>query len=206
MKLQWVSTKECVQRCLDLESEYPQAANLFQFLLSSGKGEIGALINAASLITRSTKLSQIAEHFARISRQLQKMNLKKSKEAVKLLVKRPLFPIIQKGGDAEFDALVGLGTSTDWLVADSQAIRDSFLGKFDLLAFDVPDLEMMETLLKALQLDSRKLSKLVKTETSPKGTITLHPEYTKRLQAKSPFIIAYVRIQFVSTNDLANMS
>jgi hypothetical protein len=188
--MQWFSMKECMQRSFDLEFEYPQATNLFQCLLSTGKGEIGKLIAGAMMITLTSKLSQIAEHFARISRALKGMNPKKVARVIKPLAQRPVFPIIQKEGEAEFDALALLGTCEDWLVADSSPMRDSFRGKVGLLAFDVSDLEMMEDLLTALNLDARRLKELVKMETKPKGTISLSTGYTKLLQAKSPFIIA----------------
>lgn len=188
--MQWFSTKECIQRSLNLESEYPQASKLFQSLLSTGRGEIGSLIAGAMMITSASKLSQIAEHFARISHALKGMSDKKAARAVKQLVHRPFFPIIQKEEEAEFDVLAPLGTSKDWLVADSPPIRDSFRGKVGLLAFEASDLEMMDDLLTALQLNERRLKSLVKMETKPKGTISLNKEYTRLLQAKSPFIIA----------------
>ena len=189
-KMQWFSTKECIQGSFDLEFEYPQATNLFQFLLSTGKGEIGKLIAGAMMITSASKLGQIAEHFARISRALKGVNPKKAVQAIKPLTQRPLFPIIQKEGEEEFDVLAPLGTSKDWLVADSPPMRDSFRGKVGLLAFEVSDLEMMEDLLTALHLNARKLTMLVRMETKPKGTTSLNAEYTRLLQAKSSFIIA----------------
>lgn len=194
----WYSTTECIQRSLDLESEYPQASQLFQFLLATGKGEIGALIEAATRITLNSKLSQIADLFARISRTLKGMNQKKAAQAIKPLCKRPSFPLITKDieegreGDAdkEFDALAPLGIDKEWLVADSPPMRDSFRGKVGLLAFSVSDLELMEELLKVLGLENRKLSRLVAMEMKPKGQVSLNREYTKLLQAKAPFIVA----------------
>lgn len=121
---------------------------------------------------------------------LKEMSPDKVAQAIKPLAQRPFFPIIQNLGEAEFDILAPLGTSKDWLVADSQPMRDSFRGKVGLLAFEVSDLEMMEDLLMALHLDARKLTRLVKVETNPIGTISLNTEYTILLQAKSPFIIA----------------
>ncbi|OCK83978.1 hypothetical protein K432DRAFT_463823 [Lepidopterella palustris CBS 459.81] len=191
--MQWLNTRECIQRGFSIEDEYPQSANLFQFLLATGKDKIGSLIAAASLINASSKLSQISEHFAKISKALIGLSPKKVIRAVQPLQRKPLFPIIKtEEKKAEFDSLCALGKNTSWFVADLDHLRESFRGIVDLLAFKVEDLESMADLLKALNLESRKLSILVKTETGPKGTTHIHRSYTRSLQAKAPFITALI--------------
>ena len=57
-----------------------------------------------------------------------------------------------------------------------------------LAVFTVKEISAMQDLLSALDLENRKLSKVVKSETAPKGLISLDGSFTKFLRNRAAFI------------------
>ena len=194
--MRWLTAQECIDKKLNLETEYPESATLFRCLLATGSGGIGALVAAATMITTSTKLSDILERFAKASRALAGVSPQDAKRAVEPLQKKVVFPIFKNAtltpGEREYDVLAILNrkAGTPWFIADRHYLRESFLGHVDLLAFATEDLERIEVLTKALGLDARKLSALVRKEAAPYGDTNLHHRYTRALLTKAPFITA----------------
>ena len=154
----WVTAKECVDEGFNIAAEYEGSASLFRGILSTGKGKIGPLVAAATIITATAKLSTILEAFVKISRALVGLTAEDAREDVEPLRRKPIFPILQKRGNK--DTLAFLNRKNQpWFIADRHHLRDSFFGRAELLAFAPEDLELIESLLKVLELDSRKAFK-----------------------------------------------
>jgi hypothetical protein len=182
-----------VDEGFNIAAEYEGSASLFRGILSTGKGKIGPLVAAATMITATAKLSTILETFVKISRALEGLTAEVAREDVEPLRRKPIFPILQKRGNKEYDTLAFLNRNRKkqpWFIADRHHLRDSFLGRTELLAFAPEDLKLIESLLEVLELDSRKLSQLVGSETSPIGIPMPNEKYTKHLRLKVPFITA----------------
>ncbi|PMD64854.1 uncharacterized protein K444DRAFT_554213 [Hyaloscypha bicolor E] len=188
----WLSLDECIARKLNIEAEYPQCTTLFRCLLAGGEGEVGSLIAEITLIKDSTELSRISELFTKANQAMAGMSGKKITQAVNPLRPRRVFPILERKGDAEFDSLKVLGDDNNWFVADLDHLRECFLGVVGLLAFSADDLESMDTLLSALDLDFRRLSLLVKSETTAGGITSMDWSCTEFLRARSGFVIPLI--------------
>ncbi|KAK0721152.1 hypothetical protein B0H67DRAFT_536144 [Lasiosphaeris hirsuta] len=192
----WTSTKECISKRLNIAGEYDQSSKLFKSLLATGSGQAGDAIQSLLLIDDTTSLSRITELFVKAGSSLGAMNSKKAASAAKALQNKPIFPIREmreEGGNGPgFQSLKALGDASDWYIADRDHLAASFVGVVPLLAFSVDNLKDMKPLLDALQLERRKLSKMVKSDTVPSGKVSLHVERTEHLRARSQFFIALV--------------
>lgn len=183
--------KECISKGLNIASEYDQSAKLFKCLLASGSGEVGSAIQSLLLIDSTMNLGRIAELFIKVSDSLAAMNSKKAASAAEVLKNKAIFPIRETREEGGYQSLKALGCFSDWCIADLDHLADSFAGVVPLLAFTGDDLKAMDSLLGALHLQERKLSKLVKSDTAPSGKVNTHVERTKHLRARSHFFVAY---------------
>ena len=181
--------KECISRNIVIESDYPSSSYLFRCLLSPRGDPIAPIVAAATLITTSSKLEDISRLFRDVSKALKNVNTSKAAQLLRPLQRRLIFPITTGSGNHGFDNLLSL-QDTSWFIADRPLIRESFHGKVPLLALPIEDLATLKDLFSVLRLDNRLLSKVVTSQTHPKGRVTTHWAYTASLRAKSPFLKA----------------
>jgi hypothetical protein len=179
----------CISEDIFIESKYPSSSYLFRCLLSSTGDPIGSMVASATLITSTTKLHQISRLFHNISEALENVNTSLAAQLLRPLQRRLIFPITTGSGNHGFDNLLSL-QDTSWFIADRPLIRESFHGKVPLLALPIEDLATLKDLFSVLRLDNRLLSKVVTSQTHPKGRVTTHWAYTASLRAKSPFLKA----------------
>lgn len=191
-EMHWVGSEECIRGAYNIGAEYGDCADLFSLLLATGRGEIGVLVQTATLLNNAHNLNQFLQHFTKISQALKGRfhSIQKASEALQPLTARALFPVVTTEKDTGFDALSNVNKDSTWFIADRYDLRKSFLGKVPMLAFAVDDIEDIRNLLKALRLDSRRLSRLVKSHSEIRGRALYHAEYTAFLRHRASFISA----------------
>ncbi|KAI0435663.1 hypothetical protein F4803DRAFT_544782 [Xylaria telfairii] len=193
-QMRWVSLVECVERDLDIASEYCDSAPLFRCLIKGKTPGIGLLIEAASNHSETAKLGTRLEFLVKINRALQSRRVEDAIEAIKpIRQSTPIFPIIRGWNNTEYDDILPLHPcSPPWFIADRHHLRDSFRGVVDLLAFTPEDLDSIKTLLDLLDLQPRRLSKIVSCEEAPIGKPKRNKKYTSLLRKKAQFITALI--------------
>ncbi|KAI1426993.1 hypothetical protein F5Y12DRAFT_793314 [Xylaria sp. FL1777] len=187
----WFDIDTCVQKKVDLVSEYPRSDLLFRSMQAVDGLQTGTLIAKLASVTSSTRLSEINEIFKELSRDLRVYSPKKAAKAVKPLLHAAAFPTTNTKDRGNFNRCRSI-KDTAWLIADRSHLWDSFAGKVPLLAVSPEDLEAMEHLLRALALDSRRLSKLVESNRSPKGPLVQSRSATAFIHERKPFLKALI--------------
>ena len=180
---------ECVSKDISIESDYPISTYLFRCLLSPIGDPIAPIVASATLITSTSKLKDISRLFRKISKALKDVNASKAAQLLRPLQNRWIFPVTTSRGKHGYDDLLSVQDAS-WFIADRISIRESFHGKIPLLALPIEDLAALTNFFRVLRLDTRFLSKLVTTQTHPKGQVTTHWAYTASFRAKSPFLKA----------------
>ncbi|KAI0406032.1 hypothetical protein F4802DRAFT_560462 [Xylaria palmicola] len=187
----WFDIDTCVKKKIDLVSEYPRSDQLFRSMLAVDGLETDTLVAKAAAVKPSTSLSEITETFKELSKDLRVYSPKKAAKAVKPLLHAMAFPTTDTGERGKFNRCRYV-KDTAWFIADRSHLWDSFAGKVPLLALRPEDIEAMEHLLRALALDSRRLSKLVESNRSPKGPLFQSKSATRFINERAPFLKALV--------------
>jgi hypothetical protein len=178
----------CMARGIDLTSTYANCSYLFRCLYSTSGDPIGGLVHAMTMISSSSKLEDITRLFRELNKLLKDVNSTKVALLLKPLQDKAIFPIIVDSRHG-FDTLLSAHDKT-WFIADSVTHLASFTGKIPLLGFPIQDLMATEDLLRALKVDTRKISDRVTDQTRVVGRTRLDSRYTEELRLKSPFIKA----------------
>jgi hypothetical protein len=184
-QMRWIDAKECLEKNLDIVAEYQSSATLFRNVLGFK--------------------TDILKSFVKMDQAMQAQSTENFSDIVtKLNTWVAVFPILTEYDDKEYHSLAPLNPAfPPWFIADRHHLRDSFCGHVNLLAFWPQDLQSIETFLKALGLESRYLSKIVKFESQVLGKPKVHKAYTVSLRRKAAFITAYVsRMQLKDTSYL----
>lgn len=191
-KMCWISGKECLEKNLDIITEYESSATLFRNVLGTGTNAIERRLLSLRAITEETSLGDILAIFVEMDRLIQTLGSQRFKAAAEKLNKWfAVFPILKTNSDNEYDALAPLNPPfPPWFIADREHLRDSFSGCVDILAISPRDIHSIQAFLEALDVQSRVLSTIVKVESSPLGKSKLHKRYTKSLRRKAAFITA----------------
>lgn len=189
--MHWVNARECVGEDSSIISEYPSSAFLFRAIFAT-LSNIGKLTLDLIATKEEVNIGPKLEGFLRLNRALRTRGSEDAKEALKPLRKWvPIFPVIRKSNGKNYDELAPLNPEfPPWFIADRHQLRDSFIGRVPLLAFAPEELELIDELLKILDLDSRRLSRLVKSQASPWGKPKRSKAYTTSLRERVRFIIA----------------
>lgn len=190
----WTNLNSCRSRGIDVTSHYPNCAYLFRCLSSPHGDPLAFKVQTASLITKSTKLEEIARFFNDLNLALKAVDTTQAAQVLRPLREEAIFPIthgFSKIKDGQFDELLDL-TDTSWYIANQSSTWDSFYGKIPLLALPVDVVTSIGDLLSVLRLEGRQLSKIVTSRTRPRGQVTVHWPYTSFLREKARFIKRYV--------------
>jgi len=182
----WVKSGECRHVKTDIEGEYPHTEELFRCVFASGS--TSDAFADMQRIDKSSNLEEISQLFIKMSEALRGLGKQKVSAVVKVLQNKCIYPIRRNTEQSGFDDLCKVGESKNWFIPDSDHLLDRFSGKVPLLAFKITDVQQMEDLLNAFNLDSRKLSRIVKSETAAKGRIIQHREYSQLFLIKTTFI------------------
>lgn len=187
----WTNMKDCLAKNLAVESEYPLSSYLFQCLRSPAGDPIASIVATATLITSSSRLEDISRLFSGISKALKDVNTSQAAELLRPLHKLSIFPVTDGPGSCTHDRLVSMHDRS-WFIADRPLLRKSFHGKVPLLALSVEDVAVLKDMLHVLRLEDRLMSKSATHRAHPVGRVTTQWALSASLQAKSPFIKAYV--------------
>lgn len=194
--MRWITAQECLEQDLNITAEYQRSASLFRNILGAGTNEIEIerIFQTLCAITEQTSLSDILKLFVKMSRALQAQGAENFKAYIERLKGWiPIFPILQRNGDKEYDTLAPLNPEfPPWFIADRHDLRDSFCGCVGILAFLPEDLHSIEHFLSVFDLKLRFLSRIVEIESSPIGKPKRHKTYTLTIRRKAAFITRQV--------------
>jgi hypothetical protein len=181
----WLKAQDCLGKQLELEKEYPDCAELFRCILAAQKIDIKDLVSDAKKISQSSSLETVRQLLLDISDSLQGMDLHSASTAVKELRRHKILPTLETQKTSETHVFWSSQDRGDWFIADREHLRERFVELVPLLAFDVGSVQRADTLPKALEVDSRKLSDLVMVTSLAKGRINLHGDYSRMLRSKA---------------------
>jgi hypothetical protein len=181
-----------VQKKIDPLLDYPHCKQLFRTLLAPKGLQIEALVAQTAAIGLSSKRTDIAHIFGLLSEALRPMDPKKAEHAVRPLRDKAIFPLAKKQGSVKADFFSSAQDSS-WLIGDRSHLRESFAGLVPLLALAVEELDKMEDVFKGLGLDSKRLSKLARKQSHPKGPLVYMAQKTQFFESRVQFIKVYVR-------------
>jgi hypothetical protein len=184
---EWKKMDECLSMGINIETQYPSCSYLSRCLLSPSGDPIAGLVYTMSLISSSSKLSDISRLFCEVSKSLKGVSTTKAAILLKPLQNKAIFPVITISGTREYNTLLDMNDKS-WFIVDELTIRDSFQGKLPLLALPIKDLPALEDLFYVLRLEGRKVSRLVTSRTNIKGHVRMNWFYTNSLRAKAPFL------------------
>ncbi|KAF5513004.1 hypothetical protein CGCA056_v012212 [Colletotrichum aenigma] len=100
-----------------------------------------------------------------------------------------IFPVISDTRSSDQPSVVKLRSlADDWYIADQSALRSAFLGRVEILDFDVlKDIDKLFPLVKWLDIDRLLLSTAVKESSSTIGPAVLINNWSKSLQRRAKF-------------------
>jgi hypothetical protein len=179
---------ECPIAISSLETQYPTCITLFRKILDDRGEDLAELVEHTASINSSSKLSDILRLLIRINKALRTLSLPRDSKFVEILRDKPIFPTRKDEQDTRFDCVSASNTHVCWFIPDSQDLFERFRDKVALLAFRVREIEEIGNLLQEMQLDSRRLSRAVKSENSPSGRPYLHPTYTSLIESRAGLI------------------
>jgi hypothetical protein len=151
---------------------------------------LGGLFTRLGFIDESITLSDLSQLFRETSDAIKEKKHNDKFHLPQKLRHQPIFPISKNDRQDGFDYLANCEELSVWFIADRDHLRASFLGKTPLLAFEAEELNAMDGLLSLFGVESRKLSKLVRSNTVPYGLVSVNGPYTSFLKERVAFIQA----------------
>lgn len=183
----WITIADCAQRNIDLSIEYPQSKKLFGFLLADSKDKVESLFAQASQINLSNSLDEILQLLLHVDEALVSLNKGRITHLMNKFKQHTIFPVTRTPGTGSYELLQS-SIVLDWLIADRPHLRDSFAGKVPLLAFMPKEIHSLSNLLKAMNLDIRKLSTYAKGKEHARGLLKMAESHTKHLRSRANFL------------------
>lgn len=177
----------CLQKTIYLSDHYPELKAFFLDTLCVRDGYKMALIEEIYQITAADSIEYISQLFRTLALQLAKGTEGLGDQVIKSFCQRSIFPIRTTTSQSALSLQTVQGNNI-WFIADRQHLRQSFEGRFPLLAFTVEDIAKMGGLIRVLELDSRLLSKVATGTFRAEGRLKLDAEYTNLMRQKSSFI------------------
>lgn len=108
-----------------------------------------------------------------------------------------IFPVISRTHSSDQQSVAKLRSlADDWYIADQSGLRSAFLGRVELLDFDVlKEIDELLPLIKWLDIDRLLLGTAVKESSSTIGPAVLINEWSQSLQRRAKFASLYVHPQ-----------
>ncbi|KAF4632226.1 hypothetical protein G7Y89_g5909 [Cudoniella acicularis] len=195
LKPRWVSTDDCVwdtlpclRRIPCLIEYYHDCKVLFCATIGLGPATYKTVIAEAKQIGPTDSLDYIGGVFKQLSHLSSGMSCDTE---VSELQAFPVFPVSTGDAGSSFQFLKPAGElskSNSWYIPDKKFLRESFVGKAPLLAFDDLTVGQIGTLINTLGCENRRLSKLAIRHAKIEGWNALNEEYTCALQTKWKYI------------------
>lgn len=173
-----------------LTSEYPTCTYLFRSLCDPSNLQISSLINLLISSPNSKPADRILEILAQLSQRIKGLEPKQAAEKVMTLKGKKIFPVsdtVEVTKQGKVQQLVS-SNNTQWYIDDTNEFRACFGGKVLLLAASISVVVQLEDLLRALNLDSRKLSGAAARSSSPAGRQRFLADITDFLQSRHRFL------------------
>lgn len=191
----WVGIDECVQHGIRPERQYPSCERLFKCLLATKSVQMTPLQEQVAKINKSMTLSEITDTLSELSESLRWMSSTAAASAIQPLRRKAMFPVFTRRNrelepGTSFDDL-STAQDSDWLLVDRPHLTEVFLGKVPLLAISPNHIAQLEPLFETPNLSSRRLSKLVTSETRPSGPLEYMDSESVFLMARKDCIRAY---------------
>lgn len=167
---------------------YPECQDLFTWLLNTPLHDLNELVAEVRDIDASWSLNKISGLFTEINSELNSMSRTKARIAVKSMGSLAIFPV--KDRLQQTTHVLISAENQNWFICDRAGYEPSFEGIVPLLAFSAIEVEDMSSLLTAMNLDSRRLSKLCTKVTVPFGDIQYSARDTDFLRTRSTRFIS----------------
>lgn len=185
----WVTAGDDRVRKLNIQGEYPRTRRLFKFLLESGKLTLRQLTRDAISIDRSWTKTKIFQIMAQMNQFLEDCSAKTVTKMAKALRSMSIFPITSSEDEEKsFPERLLSADNETWFVADRPHLRTSFQGKVTLLSFTPDDIAMIDDFLRALGLETRKLSIAATLHKFANGALKFDIAYTTFFRRRSRFV------------------
>lgn len=181
---------ESMERGVDLVSDYPTCAYLFRSLRDPTNLQMMELVGILTSLRPSRSIGDALGVLARLSQYLKEMEEEQATSMVKPLKSKPIFPVsmtMDTLSSGKFDRMVS-ANNKNWYIDDTNEFHRCFGGKIALLATSPTFLPRLASLLTALNLDSRKLSRIATRGSSPTGRQRFLAETTAFLRRRYPFL------------------
>ncbi|CAH0046527.1 unnamed protein product [Clonostachys solani] len=186
---QWMSISDCAKQNTNLESIYPRSKYLFRRLLTNHESPLHELIAKIVKCGKSaTTHRDVAEYFDKLDDILSLMSTRQAVRSVKPLMSKAVFPVLEPNGTKACRPKMVSVKDSNWFIADRPQLRKSFLGKVPLLDLNPDQIELVPSLLETFNLNSRKLSELVKSDMRPRGWLEFDVSLTMFFRDRYNFI------------------
>jgi len=170
-----------------LEAEYPTCTTLLRSLLITQDGAFAPVLARATSISASMELCDISRIFRDLDKGIRTMSRQNALKSLRPLTSHRMVPVINSQRASGFDYLAQT-SDTSVYIADRSELLESFRGIVPLLAFTREDLSEMQELFSIMRVKWLRLQEVVRSDTSPRGQINAHYDYTARLRARSDYL------------------
>ncbi|PVH69089.1 hypothetical protein DL98DRAFT_626637 [Cadophora sp. DSE1049] len=190
----WYKVRECKRKKIDPSHLYPECGELFSSMIHNPDQATTALVTKVATINRSWTLGGVCQLLIELGAMLRDEYPLKAKELVECLRAKAFFPIRHRNCQSISEIANDLRNSYDttWFVPDRPQLVQSFTGKVPLLAMSPKEVTDISALLTALNLDSRRLSRVTHKREIPSGSLKVCTHDTRFFQARHQFIEALI--------------
>jgi len=130
LKTRIPDANECIEKKIDVYSEYSDCKYLFRCLLDTGDNKIGHLVAKATSINTSTKLINISDIFRQLNKTIQHISHNKATKSMNCFRTQRLFPLASKK-KLLHDSLRTLD-DVSWFIANVSYPEFAAAGNIDL--------------------------------------------------------------------------
>lgn len=186
----WMTIQECMEQGFDPTSQYPTCTYMFRSLCDPESLQWTSLINILSLNLGSQSKDRIFEVLEQLSQRLEGLEPRTAAEKARPLKGKRIFPVsdtLEALEAGESHRLVS-ANDTHWYIDDTHEFYRSFGGKVPLLTSSTVFIGKLTGILAALNLSSRKLSKVVARRSGPIGRQRVLPDTTALLRSRYRFL------------------
>ncbi|EFQ26641.1 uncharacterized protein GLRG_02461 [Colletotrichum graminicola M1.001] len=199
----WLSLQDCVWKSANplkstttLADVYPECDDFFRGVLSIQDAGISEVVEELKRISNTPESSQevesmksimfiLCDYLAEAGPMGRRLHTKEKDEVLHLQV----FPVVKSSLQPHDSGRAARRILDEtWYIADRTALREAFLGKVEILDFDINDVDKLLPLIEWLDLDKRRLSKAVEERTVCTGSTVMQNEWSLTMQKRVRFL------------------
>jgi hypothetical protein len=195
----WVRAHQCVwkgPKCLRtfecLKDIYPGAKRLFCTVLGVKDASLDDVVKEAKQFQPAHRLPYILSIFQEMEKALEQDSSESSElveSSIASLKGYSAFPVKSSTLNIGNHELSNANKATEWFIADRVPLSESFDGLIPLLCFSSDDIAQLQKVVKALGLQTRKLSRSAKSVPKTVGDVRSNPKITQLFRTRVDFIV-----------------